>query len=228
MNTVNDTYAPILNNPTIIATSKQICPSKKIRKFTLPKIFNYKISFHTFKLLKQSILQLAKSKKKRRNRCILVKLLHNYAVINTKHFVFTINFSGFVNITKLRKEEDIPKAITLFCSLMKISPVKYSYRIDNITASGAFGAIIPLHKIKKHISEFHSSEPLRFRFNPSYFCGGNIKFFKFGTIVLFESGSYTIVGPKTALQVEHVYKETKRILLPLLQTGETCDHTSSK
>jgi Transcription factor TFIID (or TATA-binding protein, TBP) len=208
--------------PTINPASRlpQLTHSSAMAAATPPVICNYKISFHTRIPLKRALELLQQQAE------ISVKLEHNYAVIRPKSHVYSINFSGYVNITKLRTLEAIEPAIDAFCSMVNIPRLPYKYNIDNMTASGRFGSVLPLHRIREHLLD--SNCPARFRYKPSRFCGANLKYFGYGTIIFFQSGAYTVVGAKCVENINHVYEQTRYLLLPLLQEGEACRQSSEK
>lgn len=165
-----------------------------------PYISNLKVSFKVERNLKSTAHKLDSNK---------VKLHHNYAIIRHCDFVYSINYSGYVNITKLRTEGDIGRAITEICILLDLVDRPPSYRIDNITASGHFGRTVRLNRLGEYFQK--SDNGVVFSFRPSYFCGANIKF-GFGTIIIFHTGSFTIVGSKNREQVKQVFAKTKQIL----------------
>ena len=167
----------------------------------LPKISNYKISYRTFQHLKTAIHKLKNED---------VKFGKNFAVIRASGFVYTLNYSGYINITKIAHLLDAEKAITALHELIQIPKNCTGFNVDNITASGNFGCRVRIVDLKYF---FDSNQNLgKFCFRPSSFCGANIKYPSFGTIIIFDTGSYTIVGSKTSDQVNQVYHETRKIL----------------
>lgn len=166
-----------------------------------PVVSNHKISFRAGKNLKTSVHKLDSD---------MVKLHHNYAIIRRK-YVYSINFSGYINITKLRTCGDIPAAIEEICCLLQLPNKQPAYNIDNITASGHFGHTISLHKLQKYFAVHRGPQVIRFNFRPDYFCGANIKF-AYGTIIIFHTGSFTIVGSKSKEDIQRLFSETKKIL----------------
>jgi TATA-box binding protein (TBP) (component of TFIID and TFIIIB) len=180
------------------------------REASEPKISNYKISFHTGKPLQSAISKLVAGT----NGVLSVKELHNFAVVRTQCFVYTLNFSGFVNITKLRSSSQIHQAIAKLHKLIHLPARCYDYAIDNITASGAFGHYIPLHKLIQVITQ---PFPARLTYRPNYFSGASLKYDGGGTIILFTTGTYIIVGARCRAKIQHIYKETLKILMSMLQ-----------
>lgn len=147
-----------------------------------------------------------------------VRLLHNFAVVKTCRHVYTLNDSGFVNITKLRVRSDVDEAVEALCWL-KLLPhpsEQYVPKVDNVTASGAFGYTVPLHLLSLHV-RFSGIDVAKLTYRPNYFSGATLKYHGSGaTIIVFATGSFTIVGAKSEEQVWSVYRQTQRLLLPLL------------
>ena len=177
-----------------------------------PRISNYKISFHTRVPLKNILYNISVND----NTVESIDLEHNYAVLRAGGYVYSLNYSGFINITGLRTLTDIPSAIKVVCKLINLQSSDYTARIDNITASGTFGSLIPLHVVRYH---FTKSEPIpaRFKYNPNFFSGATLKFYDGrGTIILFSTGSYTIVGAKTFENIQSIFNETRKFLLQII------------
>ena len=198
-----------------------------------PIVSNYKISFRT-----QTPLRLAVRKLEIDGRCICeededdgpeakrtagscicsVKLLHNFAVVQTCRHVYTLNDSGFVNITKIRHLSDVEAAVTVLRQLVHLPQTDcYSICVDNVTASGAFGRPIPLHKLSSHVATHAACKVVKLGYRPNYFSGASVRYHGGGgTIILFTTGAFTIVGAKSDEQVWHIYRQTQRLLLSLL------------
>lgn len=183
---------------------------------TLPKIYNYKISFRTNLAFKQIVTGL----KIGENGVLSVKLLHNYAVLKACGYVYSLNYSGFANVTSLKSQSDIDRSIKVLCKLARIPLKQFPYKIDNITASGTFGAPISLHRLQKYFTGEsregggECSFTAQFTYNPNFFCGANLKYFGDGggTIIIFTTGSYTVVGAKCINHVNEIYEQTKQML----------------
>jgi Transcription factor TFIID (or TATA-binding protein, TBP) len=172
---------------------------------TLPTISNYKISFPTGIPLSAKLRNIGKFR----------KIHHNFAVIKRSNYVFSVNFSGYINITKLRNRSQFDDAIKVVCKHLHLQSSLYTPRIDNITASGTFGRTIPLHVVGRYFAE-GTTFPAKFKYNPNYFSGASIKFHDGGTIILFSTGSYTLVGCKTEDRIQIVYRNTHLLLQGLL------------
>jgi TATA-box binding protein (TBP) (component of TFIID and TFIIIB) len=184
-----------------------------------PTISNYKVSFRTDTPLRKAVRELlvgdctccANVWQQPDGSCVCsVKLLHNFAVVRTCRHVYTLNDSGFVNITKLVHLSDVGEAVNIICKLVKLPERNnYAVTVDNVTASGAFGCPIPLHKLSQHLTA--NVEKLAYR--PNYFSGASVKYHGGGgTIILFTTGAFTIVGAKSEQQVWHLYQQTQTLL----------------
>jgi TATA-box binding protein (TBP) (component of TFIID and TFIIIB) len=83
--------------------------------------------------------------------------------------------------------------------------------VDNITASGRF-----THTV--HLPSLKNIPNIQVRYKPDRFAGASVKYTAgcgsdCGTIVLFHSGSYIVVGAKSATQVDVLFQ---RVLADLL------------
>ena len=173
---------------------------------TSPIINNYKISFRA---PKDKVCKFIATTKE--NIC----RYHNFVVLR-KHFVYIIfHQSGFINVTKLKNLDEVRQAVCdfhIWIDWQQQQP--HSFTVDNITASGRLGKAIPLLRLKRHFT----TSQIRVTFKPELFAGLSIKYNTFelrGTIILFETGSYTIVGVKTCADVQKVYSHTVNSLSTL-------------
>ena len=128
-----------------------------------------------------------------------LKLYSNYFVYRNK-FTFIVFYSGFVNVTGVKRCVDIIKARNLF-----LFEVRYKNNfddigvvVDNITASGNLHNFIDLRKIRTKLE----SKLFRCRYRPEFFAGlfitsRNCR----GTVILFHSGKYSIVGCRTKEEI---------------------------
>jgi TATA-box binding protein (TBP) (component of TFIID and TFIIIB) len=127
--------------------------------------------------------------------------------------VYTLFFSGFCNVTKIRKRKSCNKAKRFFFTKVLESNSDYSnieHRIDNITASGKLEFAIDLDKIRSHFLKRGNIVG----YNPDQFAGASIRL-KHATIVLFHSGAYTIVGARRKREVKKTYKSALKEILKL-------------
>jgi TATA-box binding protein (TBP) (component of TFIID and TFIIIB) len=182
----------------------------------LPKIFNYKISFRTKIPFKIALAHLIVGE----NEIKSIKILHNYMIVKThNNYVYSLNFSGFVNITGLKSENDIISAIKKLYELANQKIKRFRYNIDNITASGKFGCHIPLHTLRTYLNNHNINFPAQYTYNANFFCGGNLRYKNGGTIILFTTGSYTIVGVKCKKAIDTVFEDTMQLIEKIAKPG---------
>lgn len=138
-----------------------------------------------------------------------IKLVNNFAVLRNR-YVYTIFRNGSVNVTKIGCECDVQAALTHFEELLQIcANANDVIIIDNVQASGNLFTHIVLLKFKDFLRR-HTRLPVAY--NPEHFPGMNIKFLKWGTILLFASGKYSIVGAKNIVNCRKIYVATRIML----------------
>jgi TATA-box binding protein (TBP) (component of TFIID and TFIIIB) len=135
----------------------------------------------------------------------------NYAVIRLT-YVYIVYYSGWVNVTGIRNRLLFPAVIS---NLLDFTNLNYrdlvAVTVDNISAAGTFGKPLSIRFIRKSL-ELIKCEKI-FDYKPGKFCGASIKFGKRkGTINLFTSGNYTIVGANTDERVNEIFFMTKTAL----------------
>lgn len=139
-----------------------------------------------------------------------VKITNNFAVLRNR-YVYTIFTSGFVNVTKINCECKVQLAVTHLEELLQIctgledNPAV----IDNIQASGNFFRYVNLLKFKRYVKQITD---IRVSYNPEHFPGLNLKFGNRGTILIFTSGKYSIVGAKSMDDCDKIYVAAKILL----------------
>lgn len=111
-----------------------------------------------------------------------------------------------INITKIRSFCEIDVSINYFFELFKI-PFSYfhSMSIDNITVTGKVDRKVNL------LDFIQKNSDLSISHNPEKFPGLFIKFIGKGTLILFSSGSYVIIGAKSKEFITSIHNtlETK-------------------
>jgi len=136
-----------------------------------------------------------------------IKFFHNFAVIRS-NFVYTVFMSGFVNATKIGTLADCSRAVDHLLSILDVGrdALQGAFSVDNITAAGHFPRRIRLSAVK-------TIPGMHVRFKPDRFAGLSIRFDNVrGTIIVFKSGSYTIVGAKTADDVNRAFCRVEEYL----------------
>lgn len=134
---------------------------------------------------------------------------HNFIVFRNS-YVFIIFYKGAVNITGIKRFEDISDAIETFCESFCIDQQQITkHTVDNVSASGDFGHEVNLYKLKKQINGQEDVANLfsSVSFNPNYFPAAFCKTYSVGTILVFGGGKYNIVGAKCQQDVEKIYRE---------------------
>jgi TATA-box binding protein (TBP) (component of TFIID and TFIIIB) len=173
-----------------------------------PEVKNYKISFPTEIKGIRKILRCNVKKK-------YIKFYHNFTVVRKK-YVYIIFDSGYCNVTKISRKKKCERAIKyLYDFILKVKRLKVrKYQIDNITASGKFEFKLDLEKIRQH----YLKRGFTVGYNPDQFAGASIRFMK-GTINLFHTGTFTIVGAKKKKHFQGIYNSVRKNLL-MLNNGE--------
>jgi TATA-box binding protein (TBP) (component of TFIID and TFIIIB) len=161
-----------------------------------PVINNIKFRFT---ISYDNIPALIKSLQKR----FRVRTYGNFAVLRTPQATYTIYYSKCINVTGISKFTLIPQAIKTFCTIIKISRITSSITIDNITANGRFQQAVPLFKLC-HAINLKTSLQCTPSFDPTYFPGAVIRSNR-GTIIVFGTGSYVVVGCKTQLEINTLF-----------------------
>lgn len=124
-----------------------------------------------------------------------LKCCGNLGIIKTR-FTFIISLtSGYVTITGLRFLSQIDEAREEILEILQLAGQSASpCTIHNICASGRFNDPIPLSGLRPILKK---EDNCRVVSNRQYFPGLFVKVApSLGTIILFQSGSYTIVGAK--------------------------------
>jgi len=196
---------------------------RMVRIYTVaaaPTISNYKISFHTHHPLRDTLDELYKIGVKLKHGIgFQIRLHHNFAIIRIGRYVYSPNYSGFINITGIKNLDEIDIAIRTIYTLLDItyptSKDVLQYRVDNISASGSFGWAIALHRIQSFL-ELHPEYPASCRYRRHYFPGATVRYHNGGgSAIFFTSGKFTIVGAKTEQQVQRIYGRAMEIALYL-------------
>ena len=164
----------------------------------LPQVRHVKCSFSIDRsVLKHAVDRISINHEMR------VKRFHNFNVIRGggEGFVYTAFHSGHVNVVGIKCVGDIDEVVDTFCKQLDLAPngLCSPIRVDNITASGTFG-----HRINLvHILEEEPIEETIIKFRPSFFPGMSIKHEPYGSMILFNSGAFSIVGAK---KIDHINK----------------------
>jgi len=151
-------------------------------------ITNYKISCCFSKFPKEFSSKLAKDQ--------YTKQHGNFFVFRPKvKFCVFIIFprSGFVNITGLKKEDKFPEAINLFLNHFQLNSRLTSLKIDNITACSKIRKFANIEVVEQILLS-KKEKLLSIKFNSYIFPSLYLKIKEKGTIIIFNSGKFNIVG----------------------------------
>jgi TATA-box binding protein (TBP) (component of TFIID and TFIIIB) len=172
----------------------------------LPVINNVKIHF---KINRDQRLKL-KEEIKKISEVKHIKRHQNFIVFKSSYAFIIFPKSGTVNISGIKSLSDISNAIHCFCATFDISRSSISSEaiVDNITATGSFGQEVNLKTLKETINskEKNQSQISAAAFNPNYFPAVFCKTFGIGTVLVFGSGKYNIVGAKCQEHVLEIYR----------------------
>ncbi len=136
------------------------------------------------------------------------KKYHNFIVFRNS-YVFIIFTRGTVNITGIKRFEDIQDAVTNFCQTFQLTRDQISdYVIDNVSANGDFGKRLDLIQLKNKINSEEGEKIIASSsYNTDYFPAAFCKSYSIGTVLLFFSGKFNIVGAKSQEDVSRIYRE---------------------
>jgi TATA-box binding protein (TBP) (component of TFIID and TFIIIB) len=189
---------------------------------------NYKISFSASRaLLLRSFCLLSI------HFPTLVTWHDSCAVIRDK-YVYLLYYSGTLNVTKIRRRKAIPYAVAHFATivrrlgassgidLLQLVGSYGSWQVDNITASGTFCRRVLLRSIPERLATIPQIS--KFVYRPESFAGAFIQFrsapetdqksARQGTICIFTSGHYFIVGVKDESRARSIASLMSQRLVP--------------
>ena len=153
-------------------------------------VTNLKVSLKVLPICLDTVCsnaEISQTNFKRYNNFVVIQDNFTYIIFKNK-----IGFNTHVNITKIKKFEDIEESKTYFSEnfLTCLNSKIISHKIDNITAS---------YDLKKTINIFQVIEKFKdiceVRYNNETFPGVFLKH-KLGTIIVFHSGKTIIIGSK--------------------------------
>lgn len=143
------------------------------------------------------------------------KSYNNFSVVKDTFTYIIFPQRGFVNITGIKGFLDIVRVIPHFCLFFGLDEcnILSDIVVDNISASGNFWQrvnLVQLHQAinkKKVKSCFVSCTFDRNRF-PGAFCRTR----GFGTLTLFPSGKYVVVGAKCQEHVDNIFQQMSVVI----------------
>jgi TATA-box binding protein (TBP) (component of TFIID and TFIIIB) len=187
---------------------------------SLPKINNLKAHVRVKKDCIDRIrnaLKLSVTKWKKK------KEFHNFLVVKDKYTYIIFPKSKedycYINITGIKSFEDIENVIPELCDAFHLNQnqVVGEVVIDNVSANGDFGRKLNLPQIQEVINRESEKDGNTFSasFDRNYFPGAFCKTLTIGTILIFPSGKYVIVGSKCIAEVQQVYQMMHAIIQKL-------------
>ena len=159
------------------------------------KVSNIKISIKT-KVSRKNLIHF-------KNNFVCGKQTFSFFVYRHTNFILTIYYNGHINLTGIRDISRVKQVITFLHKTVRIKRI-LSLKIDNSTVTGQIKNKF-LSKEKPFlyyicaISEQDCFDSVTYR--RQIFPGAFLKVNKCGTIVIFSSGKFNIVGCKNAKQV---------------------------
>jgi TATA-box binding protein (TBP) (component of TFIID and TFIIIB) len=175
---------------------------------SVPKINNIKARIE---LRNKDLAELQRSLKSRLN----VRRYGNFIVIKKKLTYVVWPDSGTVNIIGLTRFQDVSSAVLEMCQEFKIKESRFRSQliIDNVCANGSFGKLIELSKLEKKL---YGNKSFKVNLNRDYRPGAVCRTFAgIGTIIVFSTGAYIIVGAKCLEHVETMFQNMSAIIATL-------------
>ena len=128
-------------------------------------------------------------------------IVHNNFIVCRDVYTFIIfPKRGFINITGIKSFCDLKNVIPHFCKLFKVEvDPKTELVVDNISASGSFDQFVNLVKLQQVLNS--RKKEFTVHFDRNFFPGAFCKTSGLGTLTLFPTGKYVVVGAKC---LEHV------------------------
>jgi TATA-box binding protein (TBP) (component of TFIID and TFIIIB) len=133
---------------------------------------------------------------------------NNFVVVRDNYTYIIFPERGFINVTKIKRLDEIKdlKKEIAKCFSLELSMLDEDVVIDNITAAGDFGKRINLYALQNFINKNTSSD-FTVIFNRDFFPGAFCKTYKYGTVMVFVSGKYSIVGAKCLMHVNKLFQK---------------------
>jgi TATA-box binding protein (TBP) (component of TFIID and TFIIIB) len=179
------------------------CAMGEVR--TRPVVYNLKV--HIL-LTKEGAEHLKNALK-----TVEAKFHNNFAVVRAEHTYIIFPEKGFVNITGIKGFSQLDNVITQFCQVFNLvkEEVASEIIVDNVSAAGDFARRVNLVLLQQTFNkQRREGEKTRFfsaHFDRNFFPGAACKTRGFGTLTVFTSGKYVIVGAKCMEHVERLFQE---------------------
>ena len=155
-----------------------------------------------------------------------VKTHNNFLVVKVKeggHTYIIFPDVGFINITGVKGFSQVNSIIPRFCDTFGLSRLEIAggVEIDNISASGNFQKRVNLEILKSTLNKSKSrGERLgkivfTVHFDRNFFPGAFCKTRGYGTLTVFQSGKYVVVGAKCQQDLEEIVHEMFAVITTL-------------
>lgn len=185
------------------------------------QVNNYKVGFRYCERLLPKLRDLSCKNKEDR---VDIKFYNAeaFAVVRIDSFVYTINYSGYVNITGATNRERVATAIDIFSRKIAPLTLPIAYDVHNISASGHFGHRLSLLAVAKTASQtkLKSGSPCEIKLKLDRFPAMWLQFRakspigeKLGTAGLFASGAFTLVGLKEESAIPIILDDIRDLAL---------------
>lgn len=145
---------------------------------------------------------------------------HNFSVSRdprgTRRVYIIFEKEGFVNITGIREISSLKDVIPQLClhfSLLQTDVASPQPLIDNISASGSFNCRIDLNRLRKILNAKGKNDGyFTVILNRNKFPGASCRAKGYGTITVFTTGKYVIVGSKSVEVMEQVFLKMSDVI----------------
>lgn len=180
---------------------------------TSPKINNLKVHLVLTALGTQHLKKVLVFKEK--------KSYNNFDVVREGYTYIIFPESGFINITGVKGFSELTLITPKFCQVFGLKPsdIATDVVVDNISASGNFRQRVNLTQLQAVVNAKRST--FSTHFDRNFFPGAFCKTRGLGTLTLFPSGRYVVVGSQCLEQVETIFQEMSAIIKMLSTTGKT-------
>jgi TATA-box binding protein (TBP) (component of TFIID and TFIIIB) len=157
------------------------------------------------------------------------KTFNNFSVVREEHTYIIFPEKGFVNITGVRRFSELVSIIPKFCAAFGLAQtdVASDVIVDNISASGDFYSRVNLSRLQQLLNRRGGEEYFTVQFDRNFFPGAFCKTRGFGTLTLFPSGKFVVVGAKCLEHLEKTFQEMRAVMTILLspQKMSVCAHS---
>jgi TATA-box binding protein (TBP) (component of TFIID and TFIIIB) len=167
---------------------------------TVPKVNNLKGHISLTAYGAQQLRKALMSKEK--------KTYNNFVVVKEELTYVIFPDRGFVNITGVKNYSRLRQIIPQFCETFSVrgEDVATGLVIDNISAAGDFRRWINLTSLQQKINLSERSH-FSCHLDRNFFPGAVCKSPGLGTITVFPSGKYVIVGAKCQTHVHVIFRK---------------------